>query len=146
MCDKRLPDEARLRWGRVALTATDRCTQAEGVTDLVRAPELACVQVYLLQQFGSGRGGDPEAVCRGLLALIDLEPEQAAAQGGSGADLPHHRIRHLRRIKGLIPWLVVIRPHLEDEALVAAVGAVGGGTAAVAVAPFPTGVTSAFGQ
>ncbi|MFJ9944177.1 hypothetical protein [Streptomyces erythrochromogenes] len=66
---------------------------------------------------------DVVAVPQGLLALIDLEPEQAAAQGRVWRDLPHHRIRHLRRIKGLIPWLVVIRPHLEDEVLVAAVGA-----------------------
>ncbi|MFI1282721.1 MULTISPECIES: hypothetical protein [unclassified Streptomyces] len=114
MRDERLPDEVRLRWGRVALTATDRCARAEAVPDLVRAPERACVQVYLIQQFGPDRGGDPAALCRELLALIDLTPEQAAVQGSVWRDLPHHRIRHLRRIKGLIPWLVLVRPHLGD--------------------------------
>lgn len=112
MRDERLPDEVRLRWGRLALTATDRCAQAEGVPDLVRAPERACLQVYLMQQFGPGRGGDPAALCRELLALIDLTPAQAAAQGSVWRDLPHHRIRHLRRIKSLIPWLKAVRPHL----------------------------------
>ncbi|MFF7299492.1 hypothetical protein [Streptomyces sp. NPDC008265] len=112
MRDDRLPDAVRLRWGRVALAATHRCARAEALSDLVRAPELACVQVYLIEQFGPGPGGDPAELCGALLALIDLSPEQAAAQGGAWRDLPHHRIRHLRRIKGLIPWLAALRPHL----------------------------------
>ncbi|MFE6835443.1 hypothetical protein ACFVFI_11495 [Streptomyces sp. NPDC057705] len=114
MRDERLPDEVRLRWGRVALAAAHRCAQAEGTPALVRAPELACVQAYLIQQFGPARGGDPAALCRELLALIDLTPAQAEAQGRGWRDLPHHRIRHLRRIKSLIPWLTAVRPHLPD--------------------------------
>ncbi|MFJ3632557.1 hypothetical protein [Streptomyces sp. NPDC090112] len=82
MRDDRLPDAVRLRWGRVALAATHRCARAEALPDLVRAPELACVQVYLIEQFGPGPGGDPAELCGTLLALIDLSPEQAAAQGG----------------------------------------------------------------
>ncbi|MGW2271647.1 hypothetical protein [Streptomyces yangpuensis] len=115
MRDERLPDEVRLRWGRVALTATHRCAAAEALPELVRAPEAACVQGYLIQQFGPDRGGDPAALCRELLALIDLAPAQAAAQGRVWRDLPHHRIRHLRRIKSLIPWLTAVRPHLADD-------------------------------
>lgn len=114
MRDERLPDEVRLRWGRVALAATRRCAQAEGTPALAAAPELAYVQGYLIQQFGPARGGDPAALCRDLLALIDLTPAQAAAQGRGWRDLPHHRIRHLRRIKSLIPWLTAVRPHLPD--------------------------------
>ncbi|MFG2990834.1 hypothetical protein ACGFZK_16365 [Streptomyces sp. NPDC048257] len=120
MRDERLPDGIRLRWGRIALTATDRCARAEGLPDLVRAPELACVRGYLIQQFGPDRGGDPASLCRELLALVDLTPEQAAAQGRGWRDLPYHRIRHLRRIKTLIPWLVLVRPHLADADPVAA--------------------------
>ncbi len=82
--------------------------------DLLRAPELASVRVYLIQQFGPDEGGDPAVLCRELLALMDLPPEQAAAQGRVWRDLPYHRIRHLRRIKSLIPWLVLVRPHLAD--------------------------------
>ncbi|MFD9368270.1 hypothetical protein ACFWA6_11270 [Streptomyces sp. NPDC060020] len=114
MRDERLPDEVRLRWGRVALAAAHRCARAEGTPALVGAPELACIQGYLIQQFGPARGGDPVALCRELLALIDLTPAQAAAQGRGWRDLPHHRIRHLRRIKSLIPWLTAVRPHLPD--------------------------------
>lgn len=120
MRDEGLPDEVRLRWGRVALTATYRCAAAEGVPDLVRAPELASVRVYLIHQFGPGpgpgpgRGGDPAALCRELLALVDLSPAQAAALARGWRDLPYHRIRHLRRIKSLIPWLTAVRPHLPD--------------------------------
>ncbi|MGW6981342.1 hypothetical protein ACWGE1_18130 [Streptomyces sp. NPDC054932] len=114
MRDERLPDGIRLRWGRIALAAALRCARAEGVPDLIRAPELASVQVYLIQQFGPVRGGDPAALCRDLLALMDLTPQQAAAQGRVWRDLPYHRIRHLRRIKGLIPWLLLVRPHLAD--------------------------------
>ncbi|MDX6762992.1 MULTISPECIES: hypothetical protein [Streptomyces] len=117
MRDERLPDGIRLRWGRVALAATHRCAAAEGTPELVRAPELACVHSYLIEQFGPGPngGGDPAALCRDLLALIDLTPAQAAAQGRVWRDLPHHRIRHLRRIKSLIPWLAVLRPHLPEH-------------------------------
>ncbi|MFE5493340.1 hypothetical protein ACIRS3_19880 [Streptomyces virginiae] len=114
MRDERLPDEVRLRWGRVALAATHRCAASEGTHGLAGAPELACVRAYLIEQFGPERGGDPAALCRELLALIDLTPDQAAAQGRVWRDLPHHRIRHLRRIKTLIPWLTALRPHLAD--------------------------------
>ncbi|MFJ3962275.1 hypothetical protein [Streptomyces sp. NPDC090036] len=114
MRDERLPEGIRLRWGRLALAATHRCARAEGVPELHSAPELACVRAYLIQQFGPERGGDPATLCRDLLALMDLTPEQAAAQGRVWRDLPYHRIRHLRRIKGLIPWLVLVRPHLAD--------------------------------
>ncbi|MFF9050975.1 hypothetical protein ACF09Z_07405 [Streptomyces erythrochromogenes] len=116
MRDDRLPDGIRLRWGRVALAATHRCAAAEGTPELVGAPELAYVRGYLIQQFGPDRGGDPAALCRDLLALIDLTPDQAAAQGRVWRDLPHHRIRHLRRIKNLIAWLTAVRPHLPDDA------------------------------
>ncbi|MFF8260934.1 hypothetical protein [Streptomyces virginiae] len=114
MRDDRLPDGVRLRWGRVALAATHRCAAAEGTAELAGAPELACVRAYLIEQFGPDRGGDPAALCRDLLALIDLTPAQAAAQSRVWRDLPHHRIRHLRRIKSLIPWLTALRPHLAD--------------------------------
>ncbi|MEV6675832.1 hypothetical protein AB0N09_03050 [Streptomyces erythrochromogenes] len=116
MRDDRLPDGIRLRWGRVALAATHRCAAAEGTPELVAAPELACMRSYLIRQFGPDRGGDPVALCRDLLALIDLTPDQAAAQGRVWRDLPHHRIRHLRRIKNLIAWLTEVRPHLPDDA------------------------------
>ncbi|MFD7557368.1 hypothetical protein [Streptomyces sp. NPDC059533] len=118
MQDERLADGIRLRWGRVALAAVYRCARAEGTSDLVRAPEVAYVRGYLIRTFGPGpgpeRGGDPVELCRELLALIDLTPAEAAARGRVWRDLPAAEILHLRRVKFLIPWLVLVRPHLAD--------------------------------
>ncbi|MFI8498551.1 hypothetical protein ACIGFK_08685 [Streptomyces sp. NPDC085524] len=116
MQDEGLADGIRLRWGRVALAAVYRCARAEGTGDLVRAPEVAYVRGYLIRTFGPGpeRGGDPAQLCRELLALIDLTPAEAAARGRIWRDLPAAEILHLRRIKFLIPWLVLVRPHLAD--------------------------------
>ncbi|WP_051806840.1 hypothetical protein [Streptomyces sp. NRRL F-2664] len=117
MRDDRLPDAVRLRWGRIALAATRRCARAEATPDLAAAPELAVVRFYLIERFGPDHDDDPAALCRDLLALIDLTPAQAAAQGRVWRDLPHHRIGHLRRIKSVIPWLTALRPHLPDHAV-----------------------------
>ncbi|MGW5848204.1 hypothetical protein ACWFQ8_09675 [Streptomyces sp. NPDC055254] len=114
MRDERLPDAVRLRWGRVAVTATYRCAALEGASELVRGAELAGVRGYLIQRFGPGRGGDPAALCREALALIDLTPQAALAQARTWRDLPKSRIQHLRRIKNLIPALALVRSHLPD--------------------------------
>lgn len=114
MRDDLLPDGIRLRWGGVALAATHRCAEAEGAGDLVRGAELAAVRGYLIREFGPERGGDPAALCRELLALIDLSPQAAAAEARTWRDLPRPRILHLRRIKNLLPWLALVRPYLPD--------------------------------
>ncbi|OKK18319.1 hypothetical protein AMK16_18490 [Streptomyces sp. CB00455] len=114
MQDDRLPEGVRLRWGRVALAATYRCARAEQMPDLARGAELAALRACMVQRFGPGRGGDPAAVCREALALIDLAPEAAAAQARAWRDLPRPRILHLRRIKNLLRPLDLVRPHLPD--------------------------------
>ncbi|MFD8948638.1 hypothetical protein ACFV0B_07260 [Streptomyces xanthophaeus] len=114
MQDEALPDDVRLRWGRVALAATHRCARAEEAPDLVSGAELGSVRGYLIRTFGPGRGGDPAALCRDLLALIDLSPGQAAEEAAVWRELPQPRILHLRRIKSLIPWMAAARPHLQD--------------------------------
>ncbi|MFE9631779.1 hypothetical protein [Streptomyces sp. NPDC006463] len=119
MQDERGPDEVRLRWGRVALAATYRCARAEGAGDLARAAELAAVRGYLIRSFGPERGGDPAALCRELLDLIDLSPGAAVAQARVWRDLPHERILHLRRIKVLIARMALVRPHLPDAGALA---------------------------
>ncbi|MET9319887.1 hypothetical protein ABZX75_06765 [Streptomyces sp. NPDC003038] len=124
MRDEGLPDGSRLRWGRVALTATYRCAEAEDAPDLVRGAELAFVRAYMIQRFGPERGGDPVALCREALALIDLTPQAALAEARTWRDLPRARIRHLRRIKNLLAWPALVRPHLRDaDPLTAAVDA-----------------------
>ncbi|MFD3676145.1 hypothetical protein [Streptomyces sp. NPDC058613] len=115
MRDERVPDGIRLRWGRVALAAAERRARAEGADALARGAELAAVRGYLIREFGPGPGGDPAALCRELLALIDLTPRAAAAEARVWRDLPRARILHLRRIKNLLPWLVLVRPHLADS-------------------------------
>ncbi|MEU9026212.1 hypothetical protein AB0D46_01495 [Streptomyces sp. NPDC048383] len=115
MQDEDLPDGVRLRWGRIALTAGARCAEAEGTPDLVRACELAAVRSYLIRRFGPGPGGDPAALCRDLLELIDLTPPAAAALAVGWRELPAERIQHLRRIKSLIAWMVLVRPFLTAE-------------------------------
>lgn len=109
-----VPDGIRLRWGRVALAATYRCAEAEGTGELARGAELAAVRGYLIREFGPDRGGDPAALCRELLALIDLTPREAAEEARTWRDLPRPRILHLRRIKNLLPWLALVRPYLGD--------------------------------
>ncbi|MGR4881556.1 hypothetical protein ACIPUC_19405 [Streptomyces sp. LARHCF249] len=124
MQDDAVPDGIRLRWGRVALAATYRCAEAEETGELARGAELAAVRGYLIREFGPERGGDPAALCRELLALIDLTPQEAAAEADSWRDLPRPRILHLRRIKNLLPWLALVRPYLPDgEPLAEAVDA-----------------------
>lgn len=120
----RLPDEVRLRWGRVALAATRRKAARAGEDALVAAAEEAAVRGYLIQQFGAGPGGDPAELCRDLLALIDMTPGEAAHEARSWRDLPRARILHLRRIKNLLPWLALVRPELApDDPLGASVDA-----------------------
>ncbi|MET9605084.1 hypothetical protein ABZZ17_08455 [Streptomyces sp. NPDC006512] len=124
MRDEDLPDGVRLRWGRVALAATYRCAEAEEAPDLARGSELAAVRSYLIRRFGPGRGGDPAGLCRELLELIDLTPQEARARAAGWRDLPPPRILHLRRIKSLIAWMVLVRPHLAaDDPLAEAVDA-----------------------
>ncbi|WP_330297505.1 hypothetical protein [Streptomyces sp. NBC_00503] len=114
MQDAELPDGMRLRWGRLAVAAAYRCAVAEGASDLVRGIELAFVRGYLIGEFGPGPGGDPAALCREVLALIDLTPAEAAAQARCWRDLPRARILHLRQIKNLLRWTDDARPHLAD--------------------------------
>ncbi|MEU3721568.1 hypothetical protein [Streptomyces sp. NPDC031705] len=114
MQDGRLPDGVRLRWGRLAVAAAYRCAAAEGAPDLVRGIELAFVRGYLIREFGPGRGGDPAALCREVLALTGLTPAQAAARARVWRDLPRAEIVHLRRLKTLLRWTDAARPHLPD--------------------------------
>ncbi|MCX4526919.1 MULTISPECIES: hypothetical protein [unclassified Streptomyces] len=118
MQDDGLPDGVRLRWGRVALAAARRAAEWRGADPLVRGAELAAVRGYLIERFGPGPapdgGGDPAALCRDLLALIDLTPQEAAAAARTWRDLPRERILHLRRVKNLLPWMARVRPHLAD--------------------------------
>lgn len=115
MRDDRLPDAIRLRWGRVAVAAVHRCARAEGAGSPALAAEPAAVRAYLIREFGPGRGGDPAAVCRELLALIDLTPQQAAAQADAWRDLPRAGIVRLRGIKVLLARLALLRPYLADD-------------------------------
>lgn len=112
MQDERLPRGVRVRWGRVALAAVDRCAEAEDTPGLLRAADLAYVRCYLIQRLGQGHAEDPAALCAELLALIDLTPDEAAAEGPAWRELPLPRIAHLRRVKNLTGWLARLRPHL----------------------------------
>ncbi|MFF4328046.1 hypothetical protein ACFYZT_16185 [Streptomyces sp. NPDC001591] len=112
MRDERLPDGVRLRWGRVALAAVYRCAAAERASGLVRGIELAFVRGYLLGEFGPGPGGDPAALCRESLALIDLTPAEAAAWARGWRGLSRERIVHLRLIRLLLRWTGAARPYL----------------------------------
>ncbi|MEU3772965.1 hypothetical protein AB0F11_07085 [Streptomyces sp. NPDC032472] len=124
MQDAGLPEEVRLRWGRVALAAADRKAAWAGSDPLDRAVELAGVRGYLIREFGAGRGGDPVALCRELLGLIHLTPAEAALQAGAWRELPRARIRHLRRIKLLLDRMAAVAPRLpEGDPVVEAVRA-----------------------
>lgn len=124
MQDDSLPREVRVRWGRVALAAIDRCADVEATHDLDRAIDVAYVRCYLIQRLGQEHAEDPAALCAELLGLIDLTPQEAAAQGPSWRELPVPRIRELRRVKRVAYWLSCLRPHLAaDDPLTEAVDA-----------------------
>ncbi|MEU9001585.1 hypothetical protein [Streptomyces sp. NPDC048551] len=114
MRDEALPAGVRLRWGRVALAAADRCARAEGASGLARGIDLAHVRGYLIREFGPGPGGDPAALCREALALLDLSPREAAARAAVWRDLPRAGIVHLRLIKSLLGHTEAVRPYLAD--------------------------------
>ncbi|MFD9405711.1 hypothetical protein ACFWBN_01640 [Streptomyces sp. NPDC059989] len=114
MQDDGLPDAIRLRWGRVAVAATHRCAAAEGTSEPAWWAELAHARSYLIRTFGPERGGDPAALCREVLGVIDLTPSRAAAEARTWRELPHPRILHLRRIKSLIGAIASVRPYLAD--------------------------------
>ncbi|WP_284577220.1 hypothetical protein [Streptomyces sp. 2P-4] len=124
MQDEALPDARRLRWGRVALAAVERRADWAGLHALDRAADRAGVRAYLIREFGPGRGGDPAALCRELLALIDLAPAEAVAQARVWRELPRRRIRHLRRVKVLLDRMASVGPQLaeSDDPVVQAVG------------------------
>lgn len=107
MQDDSLPDGVRLRWGRIVLAAIERAGRPE---------EQPYVRGYLIRCFGPGPAGypdrDPAALCRDVLARIDLTPAQAAEQARAWRDLPRPAILRLRRIKNLIPCMAPARPHL----------------------------------
>lgn len=123
MQDERAPQEVRLRWGRVALTATLRCAAAEGRPAVAWWDELAFVRGYLLRQFGPGCGDDPAALCREVLELFDLTPAEAAVEAAAWRDLPPDRILHLRRLKNLATRMAEVRPLLAPGPVAEAVDA-----------------------
>ncbi|MBW5487040.1 hypothetical protein, partial [Streptomyces bambusae] len=127
MQDELLPDEERLRWGRVALAACRRKAQWAGEDpppDVVRgdplaaAAEEAAVRGYLIQQFGPDPADpprDPARLCRELLALLArtaATPQAAAQAARDWRELPKARILQLRRVKNVLPWLALARAHL----------------------------------
>ncbi|WP_267033920.1 hypothetical protein [Streptomyces sp. NBC_00091] len=114
MQDDLLPDGVRLRWGRLAQAAAYRCAAAEEASDLVRGIDLAFVRCYLIREFGPGRGGDPAALCREALALVDLSPAEAAERARVWRELPRAAILHLRHVKNLLRWTDAARPYLAD--------------------------------
>ncbi|MEV7724615.1 hypothetical protein AB0P15_07775 [Streptomyces sp. NPDC087917] len=124
MLDQEPAHEVRVRWARVAFAATYRRAEAEGTGELERAPDLAWVRCYLIGELGQAHTEDPAALCAELLALIDLTPAEAAAQGAVWRELPLPRILHLRRVKNLVRRLEDVRRHLApDDPLVGAVDA-----------------------
>ncbi|MCX5196186.1 hypothetical protein OOK31_20170 [Streptomyces sp. NBC_00249] len=124
MQDEGLPREVRVRWGRVTLAAIRRLAEEEGIPELHWWADVAYVRCYLIRFLGQESTEDPAGLCAELLGLIDLTPDEAAAQGPSWRELPTPRIRHLRRVKSLTHWMTQLRPYLAaDDPLAEAVDA-----------------------
>jgi hypothetical protein len=111
-----LPDEERIRWGRVALSAISG-KYRDGLLQQAVA-EMARVRVYVITEFGASdtdADRDLSALCADILRHLGLSYEAAARQAGEWRSLPRDRMLQLRRVKNMLAALSPVRGLLEDN-------------------------------
>ncbi|GGT69072.1 hypothetical protein GCM10010272_10090 [Streptomyces lateritius] len=111
-----LPDEDRLRWGRLALAAISG-KYADGLTQQAMA-EAAHVRVYMIREFGTGDADavrDLSALCSDILRHLGVSYEVAVRLSEEWRAAPREQMLHLRRIKNMLAALLPVRALLDSD-------------------------------
>jgi hypothetical protein len=114
--NRELPDEVRLRWGRLALAAV--AAKGRGTLPQRAMAEEAAVRASMIQEFGADNtdtARDPSALCSDVLRHLGLPYEDASRLAGEWRTASREEMLRLRRIKNLLTPLVPIRAHLEGD-------------------------------
>ncbi|MDT9691000.1 hypothetical protein Q5762_22135 [Streptomyces sp. P9(2023)] len=111
-----LADEARLQWGRLALSAISK-KYREDLPQRAMA-ESASVRAYMIKEFGLSNA-DParnlSALCSDVLRDLGGSLEVAARLAGEWRTAPPEQMLQLRRIKNMLTPLLPIRALLEGD-------------------------------
>ncbi|MFJ4336844.1 hypothetical protein [Streptomyces sp. NPDC088915] len=110
-----LPAAARIRWGRLALSALPG-TYPEGPSQRMLIGS-ARVRAYLIGEFGPD-GTDPArdlpALRADVMRNLGMPRETAARLAGEWRGLPREQVLRLRYVKNLLSALRPVLPLLED--------------------------------
>ncbi|MFD3723652.1 hypothetical protein [Streptomyces sp. NPDC058671] len=111
-----LPDEDRLRWGRLALAAISG-KYADGLNQQAMA-EAAHVRIYMIREFGAGDADtvrDLSALCADILRHMEVSYEVAVELSGEWRAAPREQMLHLRRIKNMLTALLPVQTLLDGD-------------------------------
>ncbi|MEV6249653.1 hypothetical protein AB0M38_26140 [Streptomyces sp. NPDC051742] len=112
-----LPDDVRLRWGRVALAAISGKHGEDGLSRQGMA-DAARARAYMILEFGvsdSDAVRDLSALCSDVLGCLGLSHEAAVRLAGEWRSLPREQMLRLRRIKNMLNALMPLRALLEGD-------------------------------
>ncbi|MEU2240331.1 hypothetical protein ABZ572_13130 [Streptomyces sp. NPDC018338] len=116
MQSRGLSDEARLRWGRLALSAISR--RERGYVPQQAMAAAARVRAYMIVEFGGSDADvarDPSALCSNVLRHLGMSHEAAVRLAGDWRAAPREQMLQLRRIKNMLSPLVSVRMLLEGD-------------------------------
>ncbi|MFF6870647.1 hypothetical protein ACIPQA_29400 [Streptomyces sp. NPDC090109] len=112
-----LPDEVRVRWGHLALSAVSRKHDRAEATQQATA-ESARVRAYMIREFGvsdTDTARDLHDLCSDILRNLGIPLEAAAQAAGEWPKMPPDQMLRLRRIKNMLTPLLVLENLLERE-------------------------------
>ncbi|WP_148591903.1 hypothetical protein [Streptomyces sp. WAC01526] len=118
MQDRQLDPHTRIRWARIAVTASDRKV-VEGTSGLLKfTAEQARIKVYAIREFGVDYHDtvrDPNSLCRQIIASISYRRDEIERDATRWRDLPTPEILTLRLIKNVLTPLRDIETSLPDS-------------------------------
>ncbi|MFE7093886.1 hypothetical protein [Streptomyces erythrochromogenes] len=111
-----LPDETRLRWGRLALSAISRKERSQ--TPQQAMAESAHVRAYMILKFGVSNADaarDLPGLCSEILRNVGMSPGAGARLAEEWKSATRDQMLQLRRIKNMLTPLLPLRALLEGE-------------------------------